>query len=187
MIFYKRKDSAAPRVQVWSRLAAEGSVHMHICFHLKTKTSLLSTFVTKGAQKSQTPWQVCYYWDTGNNDHVCVKQSSHKAGLPTLLHTPECSVNPAAENFKAPEQSETNTQLSHHCPGCGVKVEQEWEKGGCLAFWVQICWCWGQEDTAYSYVFWGSGEMGPGVLVPSTLCIGIWNWGVTTDGNWKRL
>lgn len=28
--------------------------------------------------------------------------------------------------------------------------------------------------------------MGPGVLVPSMLCTGIWNWGVRTDGNWKR-
>lgn len=27
--------------------------------------------------------------------------------------------------------------------------------------------------------------MGPGVLVPSKLCTGIWNWGVSTDGNWE--
>lgn len=36
------------------------------------------------------------------------------------------------------------------------------------------------------YVFWGSGEMGPGVLVPSRLWTGIWNWEFRTDGNCDR-
>lgn len=34
------------------------------------------------------------------------------------------------------------------------------------------------------YVFWGSGERGPGVLVPSRLCTGTENWvELSTDGN----
>ncbi len=55
---------------------------------------------------------------------------------------------------------------------------------------MRVCGAWGLSGSkcgdavgSYSYVFWGSGEMGPGVFVPSILCAGIWNWGVRTDGN----
>lgn len=67
-----------------------------------------------------------------------------KAGLPTLLHTPECSVNPVAENVKAPEQSEINTQLSHHCPGCG---RRSWSRSGRrVGVWLSGYKCVGAED-----------------------------------------
>lgn len=67
--------------------------------------------------------------------------------------------------------------LPHNSPGCSLGRE------GGLAVCVQMRWCCGG---LILYVFWGSGEMGPGVLVPSILCTGIWNWGVRTDGNWNR-
>lgn len=78
-----------------------------------------------------------------------------------------CSV---AGNFKAPDS-------------CGMAVTQlprHWEQG------VESD-CVGPDVALRGpYVFWGSGEMGPGVLVPSILWTGIWNWGVRTEGNWKR-
>lgn len=56
---------------------------------------------------------------------------------------------------------------------------------GCVCPYAVMQWgvCVFGGGLEVSYVFWGSGEMGPGVLVPSILCTGIWNWGVRTVGN----
>ena len=89
-------------------------------------------------------------------------------------------------NFKAPVWGGERSRRSSHSSvldvgaGDGALEWWVWESFDCLGPNTVMLW------TVELYVFWGSGEMGPGVLVPSVLNTGIWNWGVRTDGNWNR-
>lgn len=78
-------------------------------------------------------------------------------------------------------KDEERQKMSSHIIVLDVRAGDEAAGGGqYVAAWIQTAM------TKVIYVFWGSGEMGPGVLVPSRLWTGIWNWGVRTDGNWNR-